>query len=88
MPVALNSGLFWARRAFLIRPGTVVLEFLPPIEPGMDTRDFFATLQERMEAATEKLIAEAVAKDPSLAPIVEANRKLPPKSKTKEPLKS
>ena len=88
VPVALNSGLFWARRAFLIRPGTVVLEFLPAIEPGMDTRDFFTTLQQRMEAATDRLIDEAVAKDPSLAPIVEANRKLPPKSKTKEPLKS
>ena len=88
VPVALNSGLFWARRAFLIRPGTVVLEFLPAIEPGMDTRDFFTTLQQRMEAATDRLIDEAVAKDPSLAPIVEANRKLPPKSKAKEPLKS
>jgi hypothetical protein len=36
-----------------------------------------------MEAATDRLIDEAVAKDPSLAPIVEANRKLPLRTKTK-----
>jgi 1-acyl-sn-glycerol-3-phosphate acyltransferase len=83
VPVALNSGLFWARRAFLIRPGAVVLEFLPVIEPGLNTRDFFNTLQERMETATDRLIAEAVAKDPTLAPIVEANRQLPRKTSEK-----
>ncbi|QGM45387.1 lysophospholipid acyltransferase family protein [Methylocystis heyeri] len=80
IPAALNSGLFWARRAFIIRPGTVVLEFLPAIEPGMSQREFFTELQNRMETASDALIAEAVAKDPSLAPIVEANRKLPAKA--------
>ncbi len=29
LPVAVNSGLFWPRRSFLVRPGTVVIEFLP-----------------------------------------------------------
>jgi 1-acyl-sn-glycerol-3-phosphate acyltransferase len=81
IPVALNSGLFWARRAFLIRPGTVVIEFLPAIEPGLGGREFFNELQLRMETAGNKLIDEAVARDPSLAPIVEANRKLPSKAK-------
>jgi 1-acyl-sn-glycerol-3-phosphate acyltransferase len=89
IPAALNSGLFWARRAFLIHPGTVVLEFLPPIEPGLSSRDFFNELQNRMETAGDRLIEEAVAKDPSLAPIVEANRRLPSKAAMKTaPLKS
>ena len=35
IPMALNSGLFWGRNAFLKRPGTVIFEFLPPIEPGL-----------------------------------------------------
>lgn len=74
VPVALNSGLFWARRSLLLRPGTVVLEYLPPIEPGLDARTFYQTLQDRMETATERLIEEAVARDPSLAPIVARNR--------------
>lgn len=74
LPVALNSGLFWPRRSFLVRPGTVVIEFLPAIAPGMQPRDFLATLSERIEEASNRLIAEAVAKDPSLAAIVAKGR--------------
>ncbi len=37
VPVALNSGLFWPRRSFIRRPGTIVLQFLEPIGPGLDT---------------------------------------------------
>ncbi|ATQ66799.1 MULTISPECIES: lysophospholipid acyltransferase family protein [Methylosinus] len=78
LPVALNSGLFWPRRSFLIRPGTVVLEYLPPIEPGLAPRLFFERLQETMETATERLIEEAVARDPALGAIVERNRATAP----------
>lgn len=59
VPAALNSGLFWPRRKFLRPPGTIVLEFLPPIAPGLNRRDFMATLEERIEAATARLLAEA-----------------------------
>ncbi|PWB81183.1 MAG: 1-acyl-sn-glycerol-3-phosphate acyltransferase [Methylocystaceae bacterium] len=75
LPVALNSGLFWPRRTILRRAGTVVVEFLPPIPPGLGTREFFDLLQDRMETATDKLIDEAVARDPSLAEIVARNRR-------------
>lgn len=67
LPVALNSGLFWPRRSFLRRPGTILVEFLPVIEPGLDARTFFAELTNRLETATNKLIAESLARDPSLA---------------------
>ena len=40
VPVALNSGLYWPRRSFLKYPGTIVIEFLPPIEAGLDSRAF------------------------------------------------
>jgi 1-acyl-sn-glycerol-3-phosphate acyltransferase len=59
VPVALNSGLFWGKRAFLKRPGTIVVEFLPPIPPGLDRRAFMAELEQRIETATARLIAEA-----------------------------
>ena len=42
VPVALNSGLFWPRRSFLPLPGTVVVEVLDPIPPGLDKQAFFA----------------------------------------------
>ena len=70
LPVALNSGLFWARRSFLRRPGTVVISFLPVIEPGLPTREFLAELQNRIETETDRLNAEAVAKNPALADVL------------------
>lgn len=74
LPVALNAGLFWPRRSFLIHPGTIVMEFLPVIPPGLPTREFFDKLQNEIETASDRLIAEAVAKDPSLAEKVAENR--------------
>jgi 1-acyl-sn-glycerol-3-phosphate acyltransferase len=62
VPIALNSGLFWPRRRFLRYPGTVVVEVLDPIPPGLDEKDFFARLQDDIEDATARLIAEARAK--------------------------
>jgi 1-acyl-sn-glycerol-3-phosphate acyltransferase len=58
VPVALNSGLFWRRRSFLRLPGTVVVEFLDPIAPGLDKQTFFSQLQDKIEAATARLVAE------------------------------
>ena len=58
VPVALNSGLFWPRRAFLRYPGTIVVEFLDPIPPGLDTDTFFRRLQSDIETATARLLAE------------------------------
>jgi 1-acyl-sn-glycerol-3-phosphate acyltransferase len=74
LPVALNAGLFWPRRSFVIRPGTIVMEFLPIIPPGLPTREFFDKLQADLETASDRLIAEAVAKDPGLAALVAENR--------------
>ncbi len=57
VPVALNSGLFWPRRAFLKRPGRIALEFLPPMPPGLDRRAFTAELERRIEDACARLAA-------------------------------
>ena len=58
VPVALNSGLFWPRRQFVHRPGTIVVEFLPAIPPGLDSRTFLNRLQGAIETASEALAAE------------------------------
>lgn len=57
VPVALNSGLFWGRRSFHKKPGTITIEFLPPIAPGLPRREFMRELQERMEGASQRLAA-------------------------------
>ena len=57
-PFALNSGLYWPRRQFIRRPGTIIVEFLPPIEAGLPRKAFSASLQQAVEDATERLVAE------------------------------
>lgn len=59
VPVALNSGLFWARRALRREPGTIVVEILDPIPPGKKRREFMADLESAIEPATARLVAEA-----------------------------
>lgn len=66
VPVALNSGLFWPRRRFIRRPGTIVVDILPPIAPGLRAAEFLPLLQARVEAACERLNAEATNRDPDL----------------------
>ena len=58
VPFALNSGLFWPRRRFLRHPGTIIIEFLPPIPPGLPRRTFQELLEARIEPATARLVAE------------------------------
>ena len=72
LPVALNTGLFWRRRGFLRRPGVAVVEYLPPIPPGLTREAFAARVQSDIEAACERLNAEAVAHDPSLKAVIAA----------------
>ncbi len=59
VPVALNSGLFWGRRAFLKRPGLITVEFLPPIPSGLSRRRFIAELESRIETASDRLATAA-----------------------------
>jgi 1-acyl-sn-glycerol-3-phosphate acyltransferase len=58
LPIALNSGLFWPRRSIRRYPGTVLVEVLDPIAPGLDKDAFFERLQRDLEAATARLLAE------------------------------
>ena len=58
IPIALNSGLFWPRRRFLRLPGTIVVEVLDPIPPGLGPDEFLRRLQDDIETATARLLAE------------------------------
>ena len=59
VPMALNSGLFWPRRGFFKRPGTITVEFLPPISPGLQRYVAMRELARRLEAATDRLVVAA-----------------------------
>jgi 1-acyl-sn-glycerol-3-phosphate acyltransferase len=58
VPVALNSGMHWQKGGFLLRRGTIVFEFLEPLPAGMKRAEFMRELEERLEAASNALIAE------------------------------
>lgn len=63
VPVALNSGVFWPRRSLTRRPGTIVVEFLDPIPPGLPRGEFLARLTDSIETAATRLLAEAKGKE-------------------------
>jgi 1-acyl-sn-glycerol-3-phosphate acyltransferase len=55
IPVALNSGTLWPRRKFLRPPGTIRVEVLSPIPPGLGRKEMFDLLVCRIEDASERL---------------------------------
>jgi len=59
VPVATNVGVFWPRHGILRKPGLAVVEFLPEIPPGLPRDAFMARLQDEVETASDRLLAEA-----------------------------
>lgn len=85
IPLALNSGLYWPRRSLMRYPGTIVVEFLEPIPPGLDRRAFRSTLENRIETASARLLAEAAASDrPPPVPFQTTRSTREPGEKTKQ----
>ncbi|WP_138465113.1 1-acyl-sn-glycerol-3-phosphate acyltransferase [Poseidonocella sp. HB161398] len=59
IPAATNVGLFWPKAGILRSRGLAVMEFLPPIAPGLSTDAFMARLETEVETASHALMAEA-----------------------------
>jgi len=57
-PVATSVGLLWNRRDWRKHAGRAAIEFLPPIETGLDKATFMRRLEDETEAASDRLIAE------------------------------
>jgi 1-acyl-sn-glycerol-3-phosphate acyltransferase len=49
VPVALNSGKFWARQSFWKKSGTITISFLPPIAKDLSKQEFMQTLEAQIE---------------------------------------
>jgi len=66
VPVAVNTGLFWAKNSFLRYKGTAVIEFLPAmsVSKNEDKKDFMARLEKVIEDKCAELNKEAVSKYP------------------------
>jgi 1-acyl-sn-glycerol-3-phosphate acyltransferase len=57
IPVALNSGFFWGRRALIKTPGCITIRFLPPITPGLGREEFMKRLEHDIETACQELLS-------------------------------
>lgn len=55
IPVALDSGKYWARNSFWKRPGTITVSILPAIEKGLSKREFMQVLESSIEAECAKI---------------------------------
>ena len=68
IPVAINTGFFWAKNSFLRYPGTAVFEFLPAISAKGKTKEqFMHELETAIETKCAELNTETVAKYPYVA---------------------
>jgi len=56
LPIALNSGLFWPRRTFMRYPGTLIVEFLDPLPPGLPKDEFILRVRTMIEDATSRVV--------------------------------
>lgn len=60
VPLALNTGVHWPAHGFIRKPGTIVFEFLEPIPAGLKRGEFMRILQDRLETASNALLAEGL----------------------------
>lgn len=64
IPIASNTGFFWAKNSFLRYPGKIIFEFLPPIQPGLNKQEFMEKLQNTIEEKCNELNIETITKYP------------------------
>ena len=62
IPMATNSGLYWPRRSFFVKPGKVIFEFFPAILPGADLKETHKQMVDIIETNSNRLVQEALSK--------------------------
>lgn len=68
VPIAHNSGLFWPNDSWLRRPGTIIVDVLEPIPPGLDKQTFLSLLKSRLNGAADILLQSPDAAGEDFAP--------------------
>lgn len=59
IPAATNVGVFWPRTGILRKPGLAVVEFLPAVPPGKPVPEVMRHLEQVIETASNRLMADA-----------------------------
>nr|WP_120632514.1 lysophospholipid acyltransferase family protein [Ruegeria sp. EL01] len=58
VPVATNAGVFWPRTGIMRKPGLAIVDFLDPIEPGVQRDEFLRRLEDAIETRSDALMRE------------------------------
>lgn len=62
-PVATNLGLRWPQQSWRLTPGEAVIEFLDPIEPGLEKAEFMHRLERAIETRSIELLGDEAPAD-------------------------
>lgn len=62
IPMATNSGVYWPKHSFFVKPGKVIFEFFPPIMPGQDLKTTHKQMVDIIETNSNRLVQEALSK--------------------------
>ena len=54
--VAHNSGVFWPKKSWIKKPGTIIFEYHPPLPYGLNKGEFMAEVKKRLVDRSEELI--------------------------------
>ena len=56
LPVALNSGLCWSKKSWILKTGNITIKFLPIIEENLDKIEVLKKVQGSIETESNKLL--------------------------------
>lgn len=55
LPIAINTGVFWNKKEFVKKSGTVIIDILPPVKSGLDKKDVLELVENKIEKACKKI---------------------------------
>lgn len=55
VPVALNSGMFWPKGLKVIKPGKIIISFLPPLNEELEKGELLKKLKENIDLESNLL---------------------------------
>ena len=87
LPIATCVGLRWNRRDWVKKPGRAAIEFLPPIPAqGLEKGDFMRKLEDTIEVATARLVAEYSGRPYELSKYVDRSANDRPRAPSGQPV--
>lgn len=58
VPIGLNSGLYWPRRSLKLKRGTIIVDIMPAIPPGLPRDTFYSRVQADIEGSSNRLLSD------------------------------